>query len=268
MFGPVLVPHDGSAEAARALRPAATLAHALESPLEVVSFVESGEESSVGAAIDEQLQADDISDATVTLHRRCAFVADQVESLVAEQPNSLVCMSTHGRGRTAAVIGSVAEDLIRLRSGPIVLVGPDCDLDRYRPGGTMVVPLDGTEVADGIVSVATAFAIVMHHPLVFLTVAQPVRAGDVAGTALSGTHVRTAAARAAKVTGDEERFEVLRGKHPGQAVAMRANDPGVAMIGMATHGRFGFDRLVKGSVTGEVVAQAPCPVLVMQPFDH
>lgn len=268
MFGTVLVPLDGSDEAARALRPASALAAALESPLEVVSFVEPGEEPEFGAAIDRQVEAAEIHDADVVLHRRCAFVADQIESLVAEQPNSLVCMSTHGRGRSAAVMGSVAEDLIRLRSGPIALVGPECDLDRYRPGGTMVVPLDGTEVADGIVSVATAFAIVMHHPLVFLTVAQPVRAGDVAGTALSGTHVRTAAARAAKVTGDKERFEVLRGKHPGAAVAKRASDPDVAMIGMATHGRFGFDRLVQGSVTAEVVSHAPCPVLVMQPFDH
>ena len=268
MFGTVLVPLDGSDEAARALGPASTLAGALESPLEVVRFVERGEEQRVGPAIEAQLADLGITNVSIALEPRCAFVADQIESRIAEQPNSLVCMSTHGRGRSSAVMGSVAEDLIRLRSGPIMLVGPACHLHRYQPGGTMVVPLDGTEVADGIVSVATAFAIVMHHPLVFLTVAQPVRAGDVAGTALSGTHVRTAAARAAKLTGDEERFEVLRGKHPGTAVAMRANDPDVVMIGMATHGRFGFDRLVKGSVTAQVVADAPCPVLVMQPFDH
>ncbi|MGI9604062.1 MAG: universal stress protein [Acidimicrobiales bacterium] len=268
MFGTVLVPLDGSDTAARALVPAATLARALDSPLEVVSFVERHESDAIGEWVEDQLEEHGITDAAVAQVPRCAFVADQIESRVAEHPNSLVCMSTHGRGRSAAVLGSVAEDLIRLRSGPIVLIGPECHLDRYGPGGTMVVPLDGTEVADGIVSVATAFAIVMHHPLVFLTVAQPVRAGDVAGAALSGTHVRTAAARATKMTGDEERFEVLRGKHPGAAVAMRANDPDVAMIGMATHGRFGFDRLVKGSVTAEVVAAAPCPVLVMQPFDH
>ena len=268
MFGTLLVPLDGSPEAARALRPAATLAGALDSPLQVVAFVEPHEHAAVSKAVDEQLAEHGVVGAEVSIVRRCALVADQIEELVDEHPNSLVCMSTHGRGRSAAVLGSVAEDLVRLRTGPILLIGPQCQLDRYQPSGTMVVPLDGTEVADGIVSVATAFAIVMHNPLVFLTVAQPVRAGDVAGAALSGTHVRTAAARAAKVTGDDERYEVLRGKHPGMAVAMRAKDPEVVMIGMATHGRFGFDRLVKGSVTADVVAEAPCPVLVMQPFDH
>jgi nucleotide-binding universal stress UspA family protein len=45
-----------------------------------------------------------------------------------------------------------------------------------------------------------------------------------------------------------------------QAVALRAD-----LLVMGTHGRSGFDRLLLGSVTEEVLRKAPCPVLTVPP---
>lgn len=45
-----------------------------------------------------------------------------------------------------------------------------------------------------------------------------------------------------------------------QAVALRAD-----LLVMGTHGRSGFDRLLLGSITEEVLRKAPCPVLTVPP---
>ncbi|HEY2942017.1 MAG TPA: universal stress protein [Vicinamibacteria bacterium] len=56
--------------------------------------------------------------------------------------------------------------------------------------------------------------------------------------------------------------EVREGKPAGEIVRA-AQDLGVDLIVMGTHGRSGFQRWVLGSVTEKVLRQAPCPVLTV-----
>jgi len=50
---------------------------------------------------------------------------------------------------------------------------------------------------------------------------------------------------------------------PAHAIIEQAKSDDIDLIVMGTHGRRGFDRLLSGSVSEEVVRQAPCPVFTV-----
>ena len=52
---------------------------------------------------------------------------------------------------------------------------------------------------------------------------------------------------------------------PAEELVKCAEEKGVDLIVMGTHGRAGFDRLLFGSVANEVVKTAPCPVMTIRP---
>lgn len=52
---------------------------------------------------------------------------------------------------------------------------------------------------------------------------------------------------------------------PYKEIVRTAEEEKVDLIVMSTHGRTGLDRLVVGSVTEQVIAHAPCPVLAIPP---
>jgi nucleotide-binding universal stress UspA family protein len=55
---------------------------------------------------------------------------------------------------------------------------------------------------------------------------------------------------------------------PGLSILQVAEEEGVDMIVMGTHGRTGLSRLLMGSVAEEVVRKAKCPVLTVKAAAH
>ncbi|PEN13439.1 universal stress protein [Longibacter salinarum] len=55
---------------------------------------------------------------------------------------------------------------------------------------------------------------------------------------------------------------------PAHAIIEQAKEDEVDLIVMGTHGRRGFDRLLSGSVSEEVVREAPCPVFTVLAGDE
>jgi universal stress protein A len=55
----------------------------------------------------------------------------------------------------------------------------------------------------------------------------------------------------------------VRSGVPDVDIVRAAQELGVDLIVMVTHGRTGLDHLVLGSVTEHVIREAPCPVLVL-----
>jgi nucleotide-binding universal stress UspA family protein len=51
---------------------------------------------------------------------------------------------------------------------------------------------------------------------------------------------------------------------PAEAIIEAAKSRNCSLIAMASHGRRGLGRLVLGSVTAEVLAHSPVPVLVVR----
>ncbi len=65
--------------------------------------------------------------------------------------------------------------------------------------------------------------------------------------------------------GVEHSTVVIQGPRVAEAIARYAEEQGVGMIALSTHGRTGVKRLVMGSVAGGVVRHATVPVLCFPP---
>ncbi len=65
-----------------------------------------------------------------------------------------------------------------------------------------------------------------------------------------------------RAAGVRVRGEILAG-HTAKRLAELAGTTGAAMVVIGTHGRTGVKKLVMGSVAGQVIATAPCPVLTV-----
>ena len=85
--------------------------------------------------------------------------APAIEQIEGDDPDRLVCMASHGRGRFSwAVLGSVAEEVVRASRRPTVLVGRHCRGDWPADRGQMLVCVDGTSIAEPITPVAVRWA--------------------------------------------------------------------------------------------------------------
>jgi|ERR1041385_4209453 nucleotide-binding universal stress UspA family protein len=62
------------------------------------------------------------------------------------------------------------------------------------------------------------------------------------------------------------KFDILEG-HPDQELVLLAQDEGIDLIIMATHGRTGLAHLVMGSIAEKVVRHSPIAVLLVKPQD-
>ncbi len=63
--------------------------------------------------------------------------------------------------------------------------------------------------------------------------------------------------------GLEADAEVITGE-PVEEIVRFARDEGIDLIVMATHGRGGLSHVLMGSVAGQIVRKAPCPVLTLK----
>jgi nucleotide-binding universal stress UspA family protein len=270
MFGDVLVPLDGSAEAERALDIAIPIARYLDSTLRIVSWVDT---EFVEQTLDDITAAVDAHsveglDLDIRVETATGRVATHLVDLLHETPGTLLCMTTHGRGRTELLTGSVASDVLREITSPALLVGPACTTTAFTIDGRILVPVDGSAVSESIVPVATAWAIVTHAPMELLSVMDPKMAGVAAAThgdVTESSYLHRLAETIAKDLGRSASYDVLHDKHPGRAILDHAKDPDVGVIAMATHGTTGLARLTVGSVTSEVVRSAHVPVLTLRP---
>jgi nucleotide-binding universal stress UspA family protein len=108
-------------------------------------------------------------------------VAGAVQRRAADLDSSLVCLSTHGRGRLAAtVVGSTARDIIERGHQPVVVAGPlvvhpDPGKAALPPLGIdrLVACVDGTTASEGGLPVAAAWAHALGMKLTIVTVAEP-----------------------------------------------------------------------------------------------
>jgi nucleotide-binding universal stress UspA family protein len=165
----ILVPLDGSPFAERALPVARWAAAELGAHVHVVE-VATGDEDAEGAvryvgsvtrrshaAGWDVVQRDD--------------VASALAEAVAAHPGGLACMATHGRDRSAGLLGSVAASLLGRSDGPVLLAGP------YARAVTadeapVVVAVDGTPQDDLLVPVALGWAAKLGRRLEIVTVVE------------------------------------------------------------------------------------------------
>jgi nucleotide-binding universal stress UspA family protein len=181
MFRALLVPLDGSTFAEHALPAALGIARRAGAALHLVTVSTPLAEAYVEGLY---FSAGDLEQELTTRHRsyleataarlreRAAVpvrtavhhgeVAPTLCSLVEKGEADLVVMATHGRGALGRFwLGSVADEMVRHLSAPMLLVRPgeqEPDLAAEPDLSRVVVPLDGTPLAEQILEPAVALA--------------------------------------------------------------------------------------------------------------
>jgi nucleotide-binding universal stress UspA family protein len=306
----ILVPLDGSTFGEHALPLAAGLArragatlhlahvHQLIPPATVAGVAEMD-------SLDLHLRQDEqayLADVTRRLHEKGPLqvqtallegeVAKALEAHAKRIEADLVVMSTHGRGAMGRFwLGSVADDLVHDLSRPVLLVRPhegQPDLKRDPDLRTTLLPLDGTPLAERIVSPAVELGKLFESSFVLIRTVRPVlrssylpEGGTITGLAHSAveqieeaqmrlqTDAQTYLDRMAESLRQEHvcvSTRVLVEEEPAVGILRESHVRHAGMIAMETHGRRGLSRLVVGSVTDKVIRAGEVPVLLHRPM--
>src|SRR5579883_489710 len=141
----------------------------------------------------------------------------------------------------------------------------------------IVVPLDGSELAQSAVDVAVDLAAASHAGLAFCSVVDaieiaasyPQGTGKALGPWIHDVRRQTAsmlsvAAETAARRGLETASAILPQGPAAAAIVAFASEVGADAIVMATHGRSGFARRLLGRVASDVLSQAKCTVLTLR----
>ncbi len=195
------------------------------------------------------------------------FPATAIAQAADAAPDTVVVMATHGRsGIGRALLGSVAEDVLRGTDRPVTLVGPSTAADAGITGGELVVTTDGSDTSAAVLPRAARWARTLSLSARIVTVVD--QSGAAVG-AEEGAAIGEALERAADVFRAEEvpvELTKLTGSDAASAIVGCATELGASMIAMTTHARKGWERTALGSVAMKVVHDSPCPVLVQKPL--
>ena len=139
----------------------------------------------------------------------------------------------------------------------------------------MVVPLDGSDLAEEALGPARDLAVTLGSELLLLAVVEPIAVypyqhleaiGDVAEVqeAQAEQYLHKVAAELRAKDGPAVSARIAHGDAAAQICAV-AREVGVGAIAMATHGRSGMARLLLGSVATRTLHQSSVPVLIYRP---
>ena len=129
---------------------------------------------------------------------------------------------------------------------------------------TIIVPLDGSPLAEHAIEPALAFAARSGANLVLLTVSED------PGDSWARPYLEARVSSLLQTEGSDGRTptvetEVVAGSDPGATIARLALESPDSAVMMATHGRSGFGTVVLGSVADAVVRAAVVPLLLVGP---
>jgi nucleotide-binding universal stress UspA family protein len=202
----------------------------------------------------------------------------EIEAEAAEWKADVVVMSTHGRAGFARLWnGSVAARCAETGACPVLLVRPpeadSPDLDHFPCVARIVVPLDGSELAERALDAAAGLARAFGVHVLLLSV-RP----DPLGTDRSPayeydevddptrsavlTYLKTQVARLRK-SGIHSYGMLLSEPDAAETIADRVRGD---LLVMATHGHERIRRTLLGTVTDRVVRDANCAVMVIPPL--
>lgn len=297
MFTQLLIPLDGSKTAEQVLPFARLFAATLHNPVEFIAIIDS-----VGLAADlteSDRERDEFSALVAEVMQKSndylsgiskTFDGVAIDCVVEEgvpadvitrrgerDPGMVIAMTTHGRsGVHRWLLGSVAEKVLRATANPLLLIRADEQSRSESEASlrTIVVPLDGSELAESVLPTVAELAKKMNLAIVLL------RAYNISATAFMYGHgyhafdlqrVKTNAreylerkAVELRDSGIEAVSCVAREGLSADSVIKIASETVEPLIVMCSHGRSGVTRWTLGSVTETVVRHVSNPVLVLR----
>jgi nucleotide-binding universal stress UspA family protein len=182
---------------------------------------------------------------------------------------AIACMASHGRNRSAALVGSVATEIVARGRDALVLVGPMIDLEVDGKG--VVACIDETPASQALLPVAAGFADLLGEPLDVITVAEPVPPPLTAGPPKRrfgpdedvDMYLQAAVAPLRVAGHTVETHAVYDPISPAAGVRDYVWQHPASLVAVASHARTGAKRFLLGSVAAEIVHSIISPVLVV-----
>jgi nucleotide-binding universal stress UspA family protein len=263
-----IVPVDGSSLAWSAVDVAVALARQCNGDVDVVQVVfDPDEMQDAELSLHAQIRDVDSFDVNLVPVVRLADssvdnVAAEICAIVASQPGATVVMSSQGRGRSVAVVGSVAEDLLRCLDGPVVVVGPRSGVPDF--SNPMIVTLDGSDFSQAALPIAASWSNQLgpRPTLVRVVERNSSRAAD--DTEIE-QYLASMSGLLSKLTKHQVPYTLQHHHDVEVAVCAHASNIEASLIVTSTHGHTGMARFVLGSTAAAFVRDAPCPVLLVRP---
>jgi nucleotide-binding universal stress UspA family protein len=220
-----------------------------------------------------------VSSAEISVDLEQGPVADVLEAYAKRNEIDLIVISSHGRHGIARLsLGSVTDSLIRGTTIPVLVVKPKASYlspDASKEFHHIVVPLDGSPLAEQIITRVVALAKLEEAELTLLHVLMPseVRYTDYERRSVPWWERQVAEAQAylarkanqVRRHGIDARTDVVVGENVSEAITDYARREGADLIAIATHGRGGLARALRGSVADAVTRSAMSSILVFHP---
>jgi nucleotide-binding universal stress UspA family protein len=294
MYSKIMVPLDGSALSEGVLPYVRALARSINAPVELLRVNDPTQYRAYvpAAQIGEYLEKIAASFSGTT-KLKCTVElgtpADMIVDYAAAEPGTLIAMATHGySGARRWLLGSVAEKVLHGASNDMLLVRP-ADKDT---GGEAVlkkvqVPLDGSELAEKVLSIVAELAaslsleVALLHVLIRVLFSPPEAFLPVFGTNIPNQQELWAQASSVASQYLAKKVEQLRAQGLPQvsSILIEGTAEGAAavivdlakrspddLVVLSTHGRSGIGRWLLGSVTERVVRHTSNPVIVIRPW--
>jgi nucleotide-binding universal stress UspA family protein len=300
MYTRMLIPLDGSKTAEKVLPYARYFAGRLKLPVELLAVIDMAEMAThipaekarfFDSMIEEGVKksasylrgvAGTFGDADV----KCTVEKGRADEVIIEKGETdtsmVICMATHGRsGLDRFLLGSVAEKVLRGAANPLLLVRAteEAKSDGAAALKSIVVPLDGSELAESIIPMVADMAkksgleVVLfrayHLPTYTYAGDETFSAVDYYDELIAGVrdeatqYLEKKAAEVRKLGVEKVSFVTKEGFAADEIIALGRKNPD-SLIAMCSHGRTGVKRWVLGSVTENVVRHSGDPVLVMR----
>lgn len=208
-------------------------------------------------------------------------VADALRGHALRHGVDLIVMATHARrGMARAFLGSVADQLIRETGIPVLVVRPPSLATELIDGACykrIIVPLDGSSLAERSLEPALALAKIEHAQLTLLRIVTTEKTAPAQSGAWTGTRRASGIDEAERYLAKMRIALVEPGLRVHSAVVVADDVPraiaGFAqasdedLIAIATHGRGGIARAIIGSVADRVMSEGLLSMLVVHPAE-
>jgi nucleotide-binding universal stress UspA family protein len=301
MYKVIMAPTEGSESERTALSAAVKLARLFEADLRLVRVdsapvtIEPVPHAPMLAATEESIREERLARLRKleALGTECRSLGDiRVMVALEEGPTGptlgdyasrfavdLIVMSSHARGGVRRItLGSVTDYLIRHTNIPVLVVRTPASYMSAIPQQSfsrIVVPLDGSALADQILPQVAPLASSLHATVSLLRVLTPVTYSQEQimqpGLPWWDTDIAVAHACLARAEGYlmsegiKVTKDVVLSDDVATAILDYATRTKADLIAIATSGRGGMSRFVLGTVADEVTRKAPVSVLAFHP---
>jgi nucleotide-binding universal stress UspA family protein len=301
MYRVIMVPTDGSGFDREAIRVALRIAERSDAKVRLVRVLATGsyfgmaamaEGTAIAAevvhserdralselyALAAECRATSTADITVDLH--AGPIDEVLQGYARRNEVDLIVISTHGRSGIARLsLGSVTDSLIRHTAIPVLVVKPPTSylnpqvIEAFR---RIVVPLDGSTLAEQILPRVLELAKLEDAEITLLNVLLPhsYSQKEIVDPNLPwwDKDISQAQAYLFRIAGRLRRnrvavtTDIVIGENVASAIGDFASRERADLIAIATHGRGGLARMIRGSVADAIMHSARMSMLVFKP---